>query len=126
MLPSNPGECKLPFISFTAAVIPSSLISFNFNESLGHWKIDKHKADLALSCGSISESQFAEDVQDSHTWQCVCIGALLKSSFIMILKRQDDSGMWERAGIFSLDCYAWVLQTIVEKENCKYDKFRVR
>ena len=126
MITPNPDEaCGFPVMSLTTAVIPSNLISFNFNATLDkHWQIGKHKADLALSYGSISESRFAEDVQDSHTWQCVCIGALLKSSFIMILKRHDGSGLWERAGIFILECYSHSLQPIMQK--CKYETFRVR
>ncbi|KAI0407100.1 HET-domain-containing protein [Xylaria palmicola] len=125
MITPNPEEASIsPILVLLAAVIPSNLIKFNSNAELdSRWHVGKHEAKLGLSCGATSESQFAEDIQDSQMWQCIYIGGILKSAFLMILKLHDVSGLWERAGIFTLDCYSHSLEPITQK--CEYGTFRV-
>lgn len=126
MIKPNPDEaCIFPVVILTAAVVPSKLISLNPNAvSDAHWQIGKYKADLALSYGSVSESQFAEDIHDSHIWQCVCIGGDVIKALVMILKRDGSSGLWERAGMFAINCYTHNLEKMME--TWEYKSFRVR
>ncbi|KAL7961246.1 heterokaryon incompatibility domain-containing protein [Trichoderma compactum] len=122
--PNTDETCIFPVMILTAAVVPPNLISFNPNATSDkHWQIGKHEAGLALSYGSVSEPQFAEDVRDGHIWQCVYIGGITKTSFVMILKIDDSSGLWERAGMFFLDCYVHTMRRM-ERGACK--SFRVR
>lgn len=113
--PNNDEICIFPVMRITAAVVPSKLISFNFDvASDKRWQIGKYKGDLALSYGSVSETQFAQDVHDDHLWQCVCIGGLLTTSFVMILKAHDSSGVWERAGLLTLECFAYNMDDMMQ------------
>lgn len=126
MLAPNIDEtCIFPVITFTAAVVPPKLISFNPNATSDkRWQIGKYRADLALSFGSVSESQFSEDIHDDHVWQCVCIGALLYSSFVMILRMDDSSGMWERAGLLTMKCFLQDRRPMMH--NWEYKTIRIR
>ncbi|KAL7795608.1 heterokaryon incompatibility domain-containing protein [Trichoderma afarasin] len=123
---SNPDEtCIFPVVILKAAVVPSELISFDPNQTSDErWQIANYKADLAMSYGSVSECQFAEDVNDSHIWQCVCIGGILKASLVMILKLDNSSGLWERAGVFVIECFAADLRDM--KKTWEYKSFRVK
>ncbi|KAJ4857180.1 heterokaryon incompatibility protein (HET) domain-containing protein [Trichoderma breve] len=125
MIEPNPNEtCIFPIVILTAAVIPSELISFHPDATpRQHWRIGEYKAFLSLSYESVSECQFANDIHDSHTWQCVCIGGVLGKSSVMILKVGDGSDVWERAGVFALECYASDLKDM--KETWEYKSFRV-
>ncbi|KAL6826451.1 heterokaryon incompatibility domain-containing protein [Trichoderma camerunense] len=121
--PNSDETCILPVVILTAAVVPPNLISFSPNDK--HWQIGKHKADLALSCGSVSESQFAEDIHDNHIWQCVCIGVYHGRSFVMILKVDDGSDLWERAGMFTIDGFpGFTIKYMVR--TWEYKSIRVR
>lgn len=126
MIAPNPDEtCIFPVVMLTAAVVPPKLISFDPNQTSDErWQIANYKADLAMSYGSVSECQFAEDVNDSHKWQCVCIGGVLKPSLVMILKLDDSSGLWERAGMFAVDCFTFDLEDMMI--TWEYKLFRVR
>ncbi|PNP59017.1 hypothetical protein THARTR1_01265 [Trichoderma harzianum] len=126
MMAPNPDEtCIFPIVILTAALVPPDLISFDPKATCDkHWQIGKYKADLALSYGSASESRFARDVYDGHTWQCVCIGADLGKSLVMILKVRDDgSDLWGRAGVFVIECYESDLKEMME--TWEYKSFRV-
>ncbi|OPB45444.1 hypothetical protein A0O28_0076540 [Trichoderma guizhouense] len=126
MIEPNPDEtCIFPIVILAAAVVPSELISFHPNAtSIQHWRIGEYKAALALSYGSVSECQFAKDIHDSHTWQCVCIGGVFEKSSVMILKADDGSDLWQRAGVFAVECYASDLKDM--KETWEYKSFRVK
>ncbi|KAK4069595.1 uncharacterized protein Triagg1_7019 [Trichoderma aggressivum f. europaeum] len=125
MIAPSPDEtCIFPIVTLTAAVVPPKLISFHPNAiSDKHWQVGEYKADLALSYGSVSEGQFATDVHDSHTWQCVCIGADLGKSLVMILKADDGSDVWGRAGVFVIECYEPDMKDMME--TWEYKSFRV-
>ncbi|KAL7910382.1 heterokaryon incompatibility domain-containing protein [Trichoderma velutinum] len=125
MEPNVDETCIFPIVILTAVVVPSKLISFHPNAtSYGRWQIGKYKADLALSFGSVSECQFAEDVHDSHIWQYLYMGGIAKITLVMILKMDDSSGLWERAGVFVIDCYLQNLEEMLETSEHK--SFRVR
>ncbi|KAM6478189.1 heterokaryon incompatibility protein-domain-containing protein [Trichoderma sp. SZMC 28011] len=126
MIASSPDEtCIFPILIVTAAVIPSELISFYPNATpRQHWRIGEYKAFLRLSYGSVSECQFANDIHDSHTWQCVCTGGVVKKSYVMILKADDGSDLWERVGLFAVECFASEL--IEVRETWEYKSFRVK
>lgn len=123
--PNTDETCIFSVVILTAAVVPPNLISFNPNATADkHWQIGKYKADLALSHGSVSESQLAENIHDNHIWQCVCIGGVLKTSLVMILKVDDSSDLWERAGMFAIDCYPHSLKKMME--TWEFKSIRVR
>lgn len=125
IVPNIDETCDFPVMRLTAAVFPSKLISFNCKaDSDKHWQIGKYKADLALSYGSVSESQFAQDIHDSHIWQCVCIGGSGGGVSVMILKIHDSSGLWERAGLLIIDCYSHNIERMIQP--WEYKLFRVR
>ncbi|KAL6812445.1 heterokaryon incompatibility domain-containing protein [Trichoderma sp. SZMC 28015] len=126
MIAPNPDEtCIFPVVRLTASVVPAKHISFNPNTTSGtRWRIANNEAGLALSYGSVSESQFAEDVHDSHKWQCVSIGGVDKTSLVMILKLDDDSDLWQRAGVFAVGCYASDLKHV--GETWEYKSFRIK
>ncbi|KAL6904337.1 HET domain-containing protein [Trichoderma evansii] len=123
--PKPDDNCIFPVMRLTAAVVPSKLISFIPNATSNtHWQIGGFEADISLSHGSVSKSQFAEDVHDGHKWQFVCIGALYGFSFFMILKIHDSSGLWERAGFLHLDCDRFYLTPMMQ--TWEYKSFRIR
>lgn len=125
IVPNIDETCDFPVMRLTAAVVPSKLISFNFNvDSDKQWRFGKYKADLALSYGSVSESQFAQDIHDSHIWQCVCIGWSGWGVTVMILKIHDSSGLWERAGLLTINCYTHNVEPMMQ--TWEYKSFRVR
>ncbi|KAF3066286.1 hypothetical protein CFAM422_009188 [Trichoderma lentiforme] len=130
MIAPNPDEaCNFPVVILTAAVVPSELISFNPNaasDQLWKWEIGQYQAFLALSYGSVSESQFAKDIHDNHLWQCVCIGGNFMRSMVMILKLDDGSDLWERAGMFTLSCYPLHFQEMIETWELEFKSIRVR
>lgn len=126
MIEPNPDEtCIFPVMILTGAVVPAKLISFIPNAASDeHWQIGKNTAHLALSYGSMSESQFAEDLHDSQIWQCICVRGIIGELSVMILKTYDGSDLWERAGMFVMEGDEPDLQRVTETLGCK--SFRIR
>ncbi|KAI0545389.1 heterokaryon incompatibility protein-domain-containing protein [Xylaria curta] len=89
------------FLHITGLVVPPEYISYQPKEDkTWPWVIAEHKAKLSLSCHETSDLQLAGTLEDTSTWQCVYIGAVVEALFIMLLKLNSINGTWERVGIF--------------------------
>ncbi|KAI1750405.1 hypothetical protein F4782DRAFT_250426 [Xylaria castorea] len=100
-------SCSYTVLHITAVVVPPGYISYQpTKDAAWPWVIAKHEAKLSSLYNAKYNIQLAESLKDTSTWQCVYIGGLFKTMFIMILKLNSITDTWERAGMFYVHTFA--------------------
>lgn len=79
-----------------APLLPSE--AFSYNSEKNTWMIYNEPAQLNLSQGSTSPSDFWRELQEGGRWQCIVLGDWFGSIFVMIL--ESHHGFASRAGMF--------------------------
>ncbi|RDW63367.1 hypothetical protein BP6252_10912 [Coleophoma cylindrospora] len=104
-----------------APILPSS--AFSYDPETNQWTIFNEPAQLNLSQGPTSPSDFYRELQQGGRWQCILTGTWLRSTFIMVL--QSRGSIMSRAGIFQITTPTWDLRKVWDYDTVKKTTFRI-
>lgn len=105
-------------VRLLAKALPPSLFSstgmLTKDGDINWWTVAGHQAYLFPSNEEILEEQFMQDFMDVGQWRCIWVCSFFADSFVMALKRNHDTGMWTRAGMFCIKCFDYNMTRLTE------------
>jgi hypothetical protein len=104
-----------------AHVMPAN--AFSYDHLTGLWRFFNFPAQLSLSQGPDSPTQFFEELQKGDRWHCIYIGHDIDFVVAMVLGSRN--GIVSRAGLFRIKVYYRVMNKVWKPEGVGWTKFRI-
>jgi hypothetical protein len=120
-LTENTQSSPLRVLVLQAPLLPSEAVSYNSETNT--WMVFNETAQLNLSQGPTSPSDFWRELQEGGKWQCIVIGTWLKDMFVMILESHD--GFASRAGMFHVKASTWGITSAWVNDTVQKTTFRI-
>ncbi|KAK8859718.1 Vegetative incompatibility protein HET-E-1 [Apiospora arundinis] len=71
-----------------------------------HWEINGKAAELSWSKDSEPDIEVLDKLRDTTRWQCIHLGSVRESAFVMVVELCPGLRTWQRVGMFHVMAYA--------------------